>query len=704
MKRMLLSLSAMLVAAPVLAQTEGQEKADALAQYVAKLGEGASADKLREWHTMLASVPHDAGTPGDKLVVDTLAELFTGFGLEVQKQELEVYIGRPVVGEVWVVEPELVKLATREKALDEDEYSQSPDARSGWNGYAGSGDVTAGVVYANYGRLEDFERLKELGVSCEGKIVIARYGGNFRGYKAKYAEEAGAAGLIIYTDPADSGFAKGEMYPEGGWANETSIQRGSLKTLPYAGDPLTPGTPSFPGAERLDPNKLEGLPTIPVQPIGWAAADEILSRMTGDEAPESWAGGLDYPYRVTGGDELKVRLRVEQVRELTQTWNVIGTLKGTQLPHEFVVIGCHHDAWGFGAGDPTCGLIAVVEAARVFGELAKAGWRPERSIMFAGWGAEEHGIIGSTEFVENAREILTSRCVGYINLDGASMGPNFGASASPSLWTVIHEAAGETPNCREPQRTVLDAWLERSKDENRPGHARIGELGGGSDHVGFLCHACVPSVSLSCGGAPGTAYHSLYDTLAWYRQIVGDDYEPALMMTRMASAVAARLSDTGTALDPANYGGEIVRKVDSFEKRIAGEGIFDASRQVEIEEAHTRLREAARRFGGLAADLRNLRDEPGTGERELLRINAMTRAFDMRWCVGDGGHDDRPWYRSLYAAPDATSGYASWTLPGLQHAMHTRDADRYVREADRLTGMLNENARAIDQMIGVVDP
>lgn len=704
MKRTLLSLSAVLLTPLVAPAQDFKERQAALSEYVSKLTGEASTDKLRAWHDRLASAPHDAGTPGDRLVVDMLAELFTSFGLEVNKQELEVYIGRPVGSEVWVVEPELIKLATREREIEGDPHT-GDQARSGWNAFAGSGDVTAGVVYANFGRLEDFEKLKALGVSCEGKIVIARYGGNYRGYKARYAEAAGAVGVVIYTDPADSGYVKGEMYPEGGWANETSIQRGSLKTLPYMGDPLTPGRPAFPGADRLDPSELEtGLPNIPVQPIGWGAASEILSRMTGDEAPEGWKGGLEHAYRLTGGDELEVRLKVEQVRELTQTWNVIGTLRGSERPEELVIIGCHHDAWGYGAGDPTCGLIAVVEAARVFGEMAKQGWRPARSILFAGWGAEEHGIIGSSEFVENARDMLTSRCVAYINLDGASMGPNFNASATPSLWSVIHEAAGEVPNCRDGERSVLDAWVERSGIKEQPGRAWIGELGGGSDHVGFLCHACVPSVSMSCGGSPGVSYHSMYDTLAWYRQVVGDDYEPALMMTRMAAAVAARLGDADAALDPGRYGGEIVRKVGSFEKRIEGGAVFNEAQLAEVGEANARLREAATRFGGLATDLRNLRSEPGMGERDLFRINTMTRVFDTRWCIGDGSHDDRPWYRSLYAAPDATSGYASWTLPGLQNAMHTRDAGRYISEADRLTRILMENVRAIDQVLEVVDP
>ncbi|MFI4897752.1 MAG: M28 family peptidase [Phycisphaerales bacterium JB059] len=704
MKRTLLSLSAVLLTPLAAPAQDLAEREAALSEYVSRLTGEASAEKLREWHDRLASAPHDAGTPGDKLVVETLAELFESFGLEVTKQELEVYIGRPVAGEVWVVEPDLVKLETRERALEEDPYTQNEAARAGWNGYAGSGDVTAGVVYANYGRLQDFERLEAMGVSCAGKIVVARYGGNFRGYKAKYAEAAGAVGLIIYTDPADSGYARGAMYPEGGYANETSIQRGSLKTLAYAGDPLTPGRPAFPGADRMDPDELEGLPTIPVQPIGWGAASELRSRMPGGEAPTGWAGALDLPYRLTGGEGLKVRLKVEQARELTRTWNVIGTLRGSERPDELVIIGCHHDAWGFGAGDPACGMIAVVEAARVFGELAKGGWRPERSILFAGWGAEEHGIIGSTEFVENARDVLTQRCVAYINLDAAAMGPNFNASASPSLWTVVEEAAGETPNCGDGERTVLEAWLERSEDGRRAGHPRIGELGGGSDHVGFLCHACVPSVSLSSGGAPGVAYHSLYDTLAWYRRIVGDDYEPALMITRMAASIAARLGDTDAALDPANYGGEIIRKVESFAGRIDREGLFGGADREEIERAHERVRAAALFFEGKARDLRAFRRERTVGEREMLRITTMLRAIDMRWCEGDGMQDDRAWFRSLYAAPDATSGYASWTLPGPQHALHTNDGARYVRELDQLAQMLEDNGRALDQMLGALDP
>ncbi len=478
-------------------------------EYAGALIGEVSADALRGFHDWTAGEPHDAGTPGDRRLVERLIDTFEGFGLEVERQAFDVYLPRPGEASVRVVSPEVVELPIRERAVEGNEYSENEDLRSGWNAYSGSGDVTGEVVYVNYGRLEDFRKLDELGVSCEGKIVVARYGGNFRGYKAKYAQEAGALGLIIYTDPEDAGYRKGLPYPRGGYANETSIQRGSIKTLDYVGDPLTPGEPAIDGVERLDPSEV-GLPQIPVQPIGWAAAQEILSRMAGDEAPEDWQGGLPLRYMLTGGDELRVNLQVEQSRELTEIWNVVARLEGDTHPDEEVFIGCHHDAWGYGASDPACGLICVIEAARVMAKMADEGMRPARSVVFCAWGAEEHGIIGSSEFVERDLKRLTEGAVAYINLDASAMGPRFGASASPSLRDVIVAAAGQVPQARDDSMTVLEEWTSRSGDSG----PTIGALGGGSDHVGFLCHACVPSMYLTGGGSRGTAYHTLYDDLA----------------------------------------------------------------------------------------------------------------------------------------------------------------------------------------------
>ncbi|MEQ8770687.1 MAG: M28 family peptidase [Phycisphaerales bacterium] len=659
--------------------------------------------RIRAYHDLLASDPHDAGTPGDAAVVENIERLFREFGLTTERQELQLYLAKPISGSVWVYAPDIIQsqgdeaertpppvgndrpalsLPVREEPVANDPFSRGELARSGWNAYSGSGDVTGEVVYANYGRLEDFERLADMGVDLTGRVVLARYGGNFRGYKAKYAEEAGAAALIMYTDPADAGWGRGLPYPEGGYANDSHIQRGSIKTLDYPGDPLTPFEPAVEGARRLNPERV-GLPTIPVQPIGWGAAEQILSRMTGESVPDGWQGGLPFRYRVTGGEDLSVRVAVEQERELVTTWNVIGRLEGSAEPEREVYIGCHHDAWGFGAGDPMAGMICLLESARSFGEMASQGVRPRRSLVFCAWGAEEHGIIGSVEFVEARARELGQNAVAYLNLDMAAMGPDFRSSASPSLRTVIAEAAGDVAQARDPGRTVLGAWRERGEDPGVEGSPRFGDLGGGSDHVGFLCHACIPSASLGGGGARGVAYHSIYDNLAWYRAVVGDDYEPALMVTRMTNAVAARLAhDEILPLDPARYGPDIARRLHAIDSDHTGAGTVDASAGV---------MPARRSF-----------DAASLGAAGIDRINADLIAIERDWCAASFD-DGRRWYRNGYAAPDATSGYAAWILPGVQAALLADDDAKLARQIDAVEWWLRGQRSRLGSIDALID-
>ncbi len=644
--------------------------------------EGPDPETLRLYHSVMASAPHDAGTPGDAAMIDALAGWFDSFGLEVEKHELFLYLSAPVSARVEILPTEpggaSLELPVREAPVEGDAFSAEPDLRPGWNAYAGSGVVEGEVVYANYGRLEDFQALKEMGVETEGRIILARYGGNYRGYKAKYAEQAGAAGLIIFTDPADSGWGRGLPYPEGGYANETHIQRGSIKTLDYYGDPLTPFVEATEDAERLDPAEV-GLPTIPVQPVPWKAAQQILERMTGDDVPAGWQGGLPMRYRLTGGDALRVRVSVEQTRDIVETANVLGTLRGSTHPDEVIIIGCHHDAWGFGAGDPTAGLMCVVEAARVFGELAQEGWRPARSIVFAGWAAEEHGIVGSVEYVESRPDWLREHAVAYLNLDMAAMGTNFGSSASPSLRPVIVEAAAMLDQPGEPGTTVLEHWIDRSGEPTMPGMPRFGHLGGGSDHVGFLCHVCVPSASLGGGGARGVSYHSMYDNLNWYRAVVGDDYASARMVTQMTLLTAALLADAPVPeLDPSLYAAAVGDQLDQIERAHSGawEAVFGS--------VHPAVRTAAERFESTAVRLQQaaLRTESGPplSAGESASIRRLLREIERSWC--DERFDDgRPWYRNGFAAPDATSGYAAWILPGLRAALQDEDPARYREQA-----------------------
>jgi len=400
------------------------------------------AAHLREVHELLASEPHVAGTPGDARTIDRIAALLRRYGegvegFEVEVQEFFPLLARPVKARLEIVGADaaprrgVLSLGVKEPNLAIDPATAHPDLDIAWNAWSGSGVAEARVVYVNYGRREDFARLAALGVDPRGRIALARYGGNYRGYKAKFAEEAGCVGLVVFTDPADSGFTRGKTWPDGGgWANADCIQRGSLLTLPYVGDPLTPGVFASRDARRLDPAEVR-LPRIPVQPIGYGAAQQILMRMKGRAAPVEWKGGLPCDYALEDAS-LTLRLEVEQVRSVTRTANVVARLRGARAPDEQVIVGAHHDAWCFGAADPLAGTICMLEGARNFCELARAGRRPDRTILFCAWGAEEYGILGSSEFVEGDPEI-GARTVAYINLDMAAMGLKPGASVSPTL-------------------------------------------------------------------------------------------------------------------------------------------------------------------------------------------------------------------------------------------------------------------------------
>ena len=528
------------------------------------------AARLAEFHELLASEPHVAGTPGDARTIERLRAAFEKMGEGLPGWTVEVHdfyplLSRPVKAKLEIVGVDLgaatatadpstattpvsapqparrgvLPLAVTEPNLAIDPATAHPDLDIAWNAWSGSGVAEAGVVYVNYGRREDFERLAALGIDPRGKIAIARYGGNFRGYKAKFAEAAGCVGLVIFTDPADSGFTKGKTWPDGGtWASAECVQRGSLITLPYIGDPLTPGREATRDAERVPVESVE-LPKIPVQPIGYGAAREILSRMKGAESPKEWRGGLPCDYRIDDAG-LKLRLEVEQTRAVTPTANVVARLEGAVLPRESVIIGAHHDAWCFGAADPLAGTICMLEAARTFVDLAREGKRLDRSLVFAAWGAEEYGIFGSTEFVERDAAGLAREAVAYINLDMAAMGLKPGAAVSPTLRPAVAKALALAPDATG-GATAAEIW---AKDDG--GALRFGDLGGGSDHVAFWCHAGIPSISLSAGGGEGTSYHSNYDTVAWYRAAVGVDYASARLVTGIVNATVATLADART--------------------------------------------------------------------------------------------------------------------------------------------------------------
>lgn len=682
--------------------------AEAQRAYEQALNDIPRPASLRRLHELMCAEPHPVGTAGERRMITKLQRLFEQWGVPVELQRIETLIAEPVSASVTVetfrVYPEgdralaeleeRLELPVRGEPVPGDPYSADENLRIGWNAYSGSGEAAGQVVYANYGTKEDFETLERLGITVEGRIVLARYGRNFRGYKAKFAEQAGAEALLIYTDPADSGYVRGPMYPDGGWANGHYIQNGSIKTLDYPGDPLTPGWEAAVGedVERLDVNDV-ALPGIPVQPIGWSAAHEIMKRMTGPSLPKDirsgWQGGLPMPYRLAGGPTLQVRVSVDQRRLMARTANVLGIIRGARYPEQMVIVGCHFDAWTFGAGDPHAGSIVLMEMARSFAAAAEQGMRPARTVVFANWAAEEFGIIGSTEWVEAHRDELAEDAVAYVNLDMAAMGPNFRASSSPMLKSVISGATRDVPQAGgETGQVIFDSWTGDPEEE-----PSFGTLGGGSDHVGLYCHVGVPSCGLGAGGSDGVSYHSNYDNIAWYRKVVGSDYEPALMLTRLGNVLVSRLANADVLpLDPARYAKDMRKHLDAAEREgeQAGMTIDDSKLRAGIDQFERVADEVS---GKLALAI----ETDALDEDDLAAINDVLRTLERCWIAADG-LKDRPWYRNRFAATDPYSGYGAWMLPALRLGIERNDGtlvDEALEQYSEVFRTLTEQMRVI---------
>ena len=667
--------------------SRGAEQARCEARFL----ELPSSDSFREHLRTITANPHPAGSAAQAEVGRYLGRVMAEAGLEVKDHPYDVYLPQLTDDvEAWIITPDSIRLSNREPALEEDRFSGHPDLLNGWNAFSGSGDVTGPVVYANFGRREDYEALDSMGIDLTGRIVIARYGGNFRGYKVKFAEARGAAGVIMFNDP---GFSREGAYPEGPMMNGETIQRGSVLTLPWTGDPLTPFVPALPidgdrQVERLDPSDVP-LHTIPVLPLGYLAAEQILALMSGPEAPGGWQGGLDVPYRLTGGDELTVRVRVNQPKALTRATNVVGTLVGSELPDEWVILGSHYDPWAFGAIDPNGGTAMLLTMAEALGQLAAEGCRPRRSIMIAHWDAEETGIIGSSEWVEEFHDELQAKAIAYINADGAVSGPNFGGSSSPSLKGVIIDVLDDV-NYPGTDASVYEWWSAQARDGEAP---ELGDLGGGSDHVAFYTHAGIPSAGLSTG-APGGVYHSNYDNFSWFERFGDTEFVFGPMLARVDGLVALRLANADLLpFDATRYASDTRMHVATLNEVAESRGVaVDLSQLVA---ATQDLEAAAGEFeAARAAAVMGAPD--GLDAALAAEVNSLLIGLEKAWLHPDG-LQDRAWSRSLYVSPDPFSGYASWMLPGIRFEIETDDpAEVPAWEAKYLAAVSDLSARLRD--------
>jgi N-acetylated-alpha-linked acidic dipeptidase len=634
----------------------------------------------------LTERPHVAGSATNEAVQAYMASVMESAGLEVKSYPYDVYLpSTPGESFIEIVTPVRQTITQQEDILEEDPFSSDELLWKGWNSFSGSGDVTAEVVYVNYGTREDFERLKTLGVSVEGKVALARYGGNFRGYKAKFAEANGAAGLLIYSDPKDNGYARGLVYPEGPYFNASTIQRGSLLTVDFTGDPLTPFEPALPldgkkKVKRLNPSEV-GLHTIPVLPIAYGEAQKIMSQMTGAAVPLAWQGGLPFTYRLEGGSHLKVRVKVDQPINYTRVANVVGTLKGADLPDEWIILGCHFDAWGFGATDPNSGTAMLLSLSESLGKLAAQGHRPKRSIMIAHWDAEEHGVIGSSEWVEQLSDELGAKAIAYMNFDGGVSGKNFGASASPTLKKLITEAS-KAVDYPYTDQSLYDFWKRGAAEPS------IGNLGGGSDHIAFYMHVGVPSLSGGAGGP--TPYHSNYDSFHYYSTFVDPEFQMGPTIEHLAGLMALRLSNHSIVdYDVARYATDLKLHFASAENKVKA---YNASF-----EGFTASKQSLATLESTAQELAAALEQAGIqdiSKKALKAVNAQLIGLEKSF-IEDKGMDYGSWYRSLYASTDPFSGYASWMLPGIEYEVALKRSEnlaawdtRYAAAIDRLASKM----------------
>ncbi|MFO7587684.1 MAG: M20/M25/M40 family metallo-hydrolase [Gemmatimonadota bacterium] len=697
--------------------------AGAQSAYEEALRAAVRPDSMARWARALASRPHVAGTEGQRRTRDSVVAWMREAGLEVGYDSLELYMPHPVRVEVSRVLPTPLAFALDEPALAEDPYS-GIDPVPVFHAYSGSGSVEAEVIYANYGLAADYRLLDSLGIRVRDRIVIARYGRAFRGIKAREAELRGAAGLLLFNDPAGDGFTRGEVYPEGPMRPPDGIQRGSLHL--GEGDPSTPGWPSLPGARRVPDAEMEGVPGIPVVPIGCGAAAELLGLLGGPEPPQDWRGGLDLAYRL-GPGPVTVRLEVEMERgaaALHPAWNTIAALRGVEWPDEWVLVGAHRDAWGPGAIDNVSGTASVVAAARAFAAVAAAGWRPRRTVVFATWDAEEWGITGSKEWVDAHLDRLRVSAVAYLNQDAPVSGSSFGAAAAPELAGLVRDVATDVEDPGR-GRPVAEAWLERLNegraDRTPLAEPAVGALGGGSDHEPFYLRLGVPALGFGFGGRGGV-YHSMYDTPTWMERFGDPGYAYHAATARLSVTALARLANADVLpFDHAALAAWVGAELRALGKdvdeslRVAGAAAappagvadvpdvaVDAGGPVrrslaDATDAAENLEAAARSFAE-ARDrrLRYARPDPESSRRlneELRKVGPELAP------AGEGGG----WSGNLVVGTDPDNGYASLSLPEARLALRRGDIAGIASALDRLAAALRraaERVRAAERQLG----
>ncbi len=663
------------------------------------------APHMEAHHRAMTREPHHAGTPAQRRTAEYYRARLAEWGYDAKLYEYQVYVPYPAEREVTLMTAEGQLPLT----LDERPIEGDPDTRvkldptSGalpaYNAYSPSGDVTAELVYVNYGRPEDYDTLAKLGVDVKGKIVLARYGQTWRGIKPKVAAERGAAACLIFSDPVDDGFVKGAVYPAGPWRPRGAVQRGSVMDMPrYPGDPTTPGEPSKGNVKRLPIETAPTLAPIPTQPLNYKDAEPLLRALNGPEVPKQWQGGLKIGYR-TGPGPGRVHVRLKMDYRLRPIINVIGWLRGSVEPDRWIIAGGHRDAWTFGGRDPISGAASLLETARAFGELAKSGWQPRRTLAFASWDGEDFGLLGSTEWVEEFRDELKMKGVFYINRESYTAGP-FSAEASHSLVPLLYSATRDVRDPGDPSRSLYEAWLNPKTEGYRQGRPdgeqtrqstpEVGALGSGSDYTAFLDFAGVSAMNIGFEG-PNGLYHSLYDTGRYFRKYGDPGFKYGIELSRLVGLLMLRASEQPVLpFDHRAYANQILKYVDQIARLGEGKAGFDVVPLASV-------RDAAAAFGA-AGDRANQRGntlEAGDAPADLEALNHALLQVE-RDLTDPRGLPDRPWYRHTIYAPGFYTGYAVKTLPGIREAVEAGKMTVAVEQAQRVVEALQRATRTLD--------
>ncbi|HEX6132412.1 MAG TPA: transferrin receptor-like dimerization domain-containing protein [Longimicrobiales bacterium] len=693
------------------------------------------ADSLREWMRVLTARPFYVGSPYNREMAVWLRDRFRAWGFDAEIAEYRVLFPRPRLRELTLIEPTQFRARLAEPPVPGDPGSAvEQDRLPTYNAYSADGDVTAELVYVNYGVPADYEELERRGIDVRGRIVLARYGGSWRGIKPKVAAEKGAIGAIIYSDPRDDGYFQGDTYPEGPYRPDQGVQRGSVMDLPQRpGDPLTPGYGATADAPRVSLAEAGTIMPIPVLPISYADALPLLEALGGTMAPPAWRGALPLPYRL-GPGPARVHLRVEFDWDLAPAYNVIARMTGAELPDEWVLRGNHRDGWAMGAIDPISGLIALMAEAHAVGRLAAEGWRPRRTLVFAGWDAEEPALLGSVEWAEHHADELRRRAIAYINTDSNVRGV-LNAGGSHTLERMVNEIARDVEDPRG------ENVLQRMRATGAVGgdtallsgaDVRLAALGSGSDWAAFQQHLGIPSLMLNFGGeAGGGSYHSQYDTFDFYTRFVDADFEWGVALARIAGRALLRTAQAdvpplrfdGFAHAVGTYIDEIVTLADRMRadterhNRLVAEDAYALAANRELpyvppsrrdavppfdfaplRSAHERLAAAAAAYDA-ALDTRLARSSlDARASTELTRVLRDAERTLLR----EEGLPRRPWYRHQIYAPGFYTGYGVKTLPALREGIEERDWAEARAGIETIAAALARMAETIERATALV--